>query len=43
MIDDVLAVSWPKDFASSWLVARDLAWAADLIPDFHPPTEETRP
>jgi type IV secretion system protein VirB4 len=42
MIDDVLAVSWPKDFASSWLVARDLVWAADLIPDFQPPTEETR-
>lgn len=42
MIDDVLAVSWPKDFASSWLVARDLAWAADLIPDFQPLTEETR-
>jgi len=42
-IDDVLAVSWPKDFASSWLAARDLGWAADLIPSFNPSEQETRP
>lgn len=32
MIDDVLTATGPANFASSWLVARDLAWAADLVP-----------
>ncbi|MEH3099711.1 conjugal transfer protein TrbE [Sphingomonas adhaesiva] len=36
MIDDVLTATGPVHFASSWLVARDLAWAADLVPA--PPT-----
>ena len=33
MIDDVLTATGPAHFASSWLVARDLAWAADLNRD----------
>ena len=37
MIDDVLGNCWPRDFASSWLNARGLAWAADLVTDFRPP------
>ena len=40
MIDEVLATSWPRDFASAWLAARGLAWAADLIPTFQYPPEE---
>ena len=37
MIDDVLGNCWPRDFAPSWLSARGLAWAADLVTDFRPP------
>ena len=40
-MDDVLAATWPKDFASSWLAARDLGWAADLIPTFNHSDQET--
>ena len=34
MIDTALA-AWPADFAATWLQARGLDWAADLLTDFH--------
>lgn len=34
LIDTALA-EWPADFASTWLRFRDLAWAADLLTEFH--------
>ena len=42
MIDDVLTATGPAHFTSSWLVARDLAWAADLIPSHARQKEATR-
>ena len=42
MIDDALA-AWPADFATTWLRARDLAWAADLIAGVNNTQEEERP
>ena len=39
-IDDVLTATGPSAFASSWLAARDLGWAADLIPSFTPIDQE---
>ncbi len=39
MIDDALA-AWPTDFATTWLRARDLGWAADLIAGANTNTQE---
>ncbi len=40
MIDTALA-AWPADFATTWLRARGLDWAAELLPTFVKPDEET--
>ena len=38
IIDTMLAEHGPSDFASRFLAARDLAWAADLLASFGGPT-----
>ena len=40
MIDTALA-AWPADFATTWLQARGLDWAAELLPTLVKPDEET--
>ncbi len=42
-IDAVLAQPGPERFASAWLRARGLDWAAELAQPFVPTPEETGP